>query len=281
MSEPTSPRRRAPGARLPHVVYRRPPTLLTEIERELLDGKPIADVLRKLIVLGGRAGSSELREWASQELRGYSGSDTLPDYRQVPALIRLDGVTASAIIRGQTISPLALPEVAHGYITNLAPLPQGIGEIESLANAADGAVKIALPGHSELAGIMNAESSEQFQRINSIYWSISQTALVGVIDQVRTRLAELLAELRAATPADADGPTATQATNAVNVVVHGRGNHVQIAQASERATNSVEQPPAQSTTDAPFWTLGKRVSAILVGAATIAGAIFAAIQIWG
>jgi hypothetical protein len=37
--------------------------LLREIERDLLDGKPLADLLRKCVVLGGRAGSPKLREW--------------------------------------------------------------------------------------------------------------------------------------------------------------------------------------------------------------------------
>jgi hypothetical protein len=59
-------------------VSRRDETLIGEIERDLLDGKALAD-LRKCIVLGGRSGSVELRDWASRQLRGYGPDDELPD----------------------------------------------------------------------------------------------------------------------------------------------------------------------------------------------------------
>ncbi len=56
------------------------PSLLSEIERDLLDDVPISTVLRKLIILGGYAGASELRDWASHELQGYIGvpDDQMP-----------------------------------------------------------------------------------------------------------------------------------------------------------------------------------------------------------
>ena len=65
---------------------RRDETLLSEIERDLLGGKPLADLLRKCVVLGGRSSSVELRDWASRELRGYNVGDDLPSYRTVGAL---------------------------------------------------------------------------------------------------------------------------------------------------------------------------------------------------
>ena len=50
-------------------VIKRPPDLMAQIERDLLDEKPLDTLLRKLILLGGSAGSPELRNWASVELR--------------------------------------------------------------------------------------------------------------------------------------------------------------------------------------------------------------------
>ena len=52
-------------------MIKRPPDLMAQIERDLLDEKPLDTLLRKLILLGGSAGSPELRNWASVELRGY------------------------------------------------------------------------------------------------------------------------------------------------------------------------------------------------------------------
>lgn len=72
-------------------------TLLGQIERDLLDDRPLADVLRKVIVLGGRAGSGELRDWASLELDGYAGrTEPIPAYRGVAAHIQIDGCPHSS-----------------------------------------------------------------------------------------------------------------------------------------------------------------------------------------
>lgn len=59
-------------------------SVLDEIERDALDSNvPVADTLRKVVALGGKVGSTELREWASRELRGYIGTDAeLPGYRK-------------------------------------------------------------------------------------------------------------------------------------------------------------------------------------------------------
>ena len=53
--------------------------LLGEIEAGALDRRtPIGDVLRKVIALGRQAGSAELRDWATRELRGYGADDEIP-----------------------------------------------------------------------------------------------------------------------------------------------------------------------------------------------------------
>lgn len=80
---------------------RREHTLLQQIERDLLDDKPRAGVLPKVVMLGGKADSGELRDWASRELHGYEGTDVvIPDYRRVGALIKLDGTTGGMAIGG-------------------------------------------------------------------------------------------------------------------------------------------------------------------------------------
>lgn len=260
-----------------------PTTLLTEIERDLLDGRPVADVLRKLIVLGGRAGSSELRDWASRELRGYEDLPSLPEYRQIPAPIQMDAIVGNAVIKGQTISPSGLPEVAREHITNKVPFFKGIGEIEAMAEVGRSGtpLHLSVPGEQELARLIDNASGNPFQHINNIYWTVTSAALDGLVDQVKTRLAELLAELRAVTPASADLPTAAQATNAVNIVIRGQGNRIQIAQAEGEAISSAKATAIDQTADGPFWTLGRRIGALVVGLATVAAAVFAGIQIWG
>jgi hypothetical protein len=58
-------------------------SLLAQIEAGVLDDSvPVASLLQKCIVLGGQAGSEEMRDWARQELNGYQG-EPVPPYRRI------------------------------------------------------------------------------------------------------------------------------------------------------------------------------------------------------
>lgn len=254
-----------------------PPDLLTQIEGDLIAGTPVADVLRKLVLLGGQAGSAELRDWASRELRGYANTtaDDLPDYRKVMAAIQVDAIVGNHQISGQSISPAQLPEGPREVVTNEVPFFQGIGEIQAIATSGKSFWRISLPSEQLLGQMIDRASGQRFQRTTSVYWSVSVTAIEGIVDQVKTRLVELLAELRAATTPLSPVPTAEQAANAVNVVVHGRGNRVQIAHVSESGQSTVGTSLPES---GPFWTFGRRVAAFAVGAATILATVIAVVQ---
>src|SRR5258708_5615261 len=68
--------------------------LLSQIEQDVLDdGKPIGSASRRCMLLGSRTGSSQLREWATLELKGYLVPAEVPDYRVIAAGLHLDAVT--------------------------------------------------------------------------------------------------------------------------------------------------------------------------------------------
>ena len=62
-------------------------------------------MLNKVIALGGRVDSTELRDWARRELQGYGPDDELPEYRRIVAPLQLDGATMHGRITGQQLSP--------------------------------------------------------------------------------------------------------------------------------------------------------------------------------
>ncbi len=203
--------------------------LIDEIERDALDSSvPISSALRKLVALGGQAGSKELRDWAGLELRGYYKTDVpLPEYRKAPATIRIDGVTFNSMITGQLISPSALPDPVNEHIDESVPLTGGVAEIEAMIESAkkrDGEIKLALPMGQDVVRLMNYEKQQRGEsdQVTAVYWSVSRVPLEGVIDQIRTRLVELVAEMRAEMPDETDVPSAAVADNAVNVIVHGK-----------------------------------------------------------
>jgi AbiTii len=65
--------------------------LLSQIEQDVLDeGKSIGSALRRCMLLGSRTGSSQLRDWATLELKGYPVPAEVPDYRVIAAGLHLD-----------------------------------------------------------------------------------------------------------------------------------------------------------------------------------------------
>lgn len=250
--------------------------LMARIQRELLDERPLDSILRKLILVGGDAGSSELQEWAAAELRGYK-SDELPDYRTVFAPLQIDGVIPGGSVRHQTIGSLELPDFARDSISERVPLKMGVSEIQSMVkhHGEGKVVKLSPPGAADLVAYMNG-TQRRNGHIVDLYWSVSIVALEGVLDQIRTRLAELIAQLRSRTPNGQQLPSGAQADNAVNLVIHGRGHRVNISQAASGGT--IHQVPEPELRKPRFWTLARIIGAVVVGAAGVVGAVFAVLQ---
>lgn len=229
-------------------------------------------MLRELVILGGEAGSSELRDWASQELRGYEREVDPPQYRKVTAPLQIDGAVPGGMIRHQTISPFDLPDFSREALKGDVPLRMGVTELQHLASAHDGdlVVKLSPPGSSDLMSYMNG--NEHFNgHITALYWSVSTIAIEGVLDQIRTRLAELVAELRSGLPRAQSVPSAESAANAVSVVVNGRGNSVNIVQAADGSTVNQTLPEQEPR----FWRRSRIIGAAVVGCATIVGTLVA------
>jgi hypothetical protein len=229
------------------------------------------------MALGGQVRSTELREWANRELRGYIGTDVeIPEYRKPGAIIQLDAFVPGGQITGQQISPRALPDFVQEHVGEYVPLGHGIGEIEAMverANASGGSQKMSVPGSQEILAIMNREIDQPFQRIMSIYWSVSESALRGVVDQVKTTLVELVAEMRAGMPDDAKVPSPEIADRALSVAVHGKKARVNVtsAQASGGGSHNVQLIPEPEEKERRW----AKVGAAAVGATTVIGVLIA------
>lgn len=256
---------------------RRHSSLLDQIENDVVSGSPIADTLRKAVVLGGKARSAALRDWATKELKGYGPADSLPEYRIVGAPICVDAFVGNGWIRGQRMSVYELPKFAQESVAETVDLAFPIGEIEALIRSVeqgDGdTARLSLPGAADLVLLWNHESTVPGQHIQSVYWSVSVTTLHGVVDQVRTALTELVAEMRAGTPNDQELPSADVTNQAVNVAVHGKNARVVVTSLSSGGDANAGSTD-RGVLDPSWWTLGRAAWAAAVGVATIAAAIF-------
>lgn len=266
-------------------VVRRENTLVDQIEADALDeNASLAGALRKCVILGGKAGSEQLRDWATRELEGYYGEGVeLPDYRVVAGQIQVDAAVSNGLVSQQPIPPSSLPDFVREKVSEKCELRGGVGEIEALAQGAESSgqsVKLSLPMGTDIARVMNFEANNPSQQILSVYWALATPAVRGVIDQIRTALTKLVAELRATTPADQDIPSTAAANEAIHVVVTGKRNKINLtsSQASglgATASTTVAGPEPESG----FWTTSRRIGATIVGLAGVAGAIFAGIQV--
>lgn len=256
-------------------------SLLTEIENDVLGATPLADTLRKCIILGGRAGSTDLRDWATRELRGYATDDVVPGFRTITAPMKVDALLGPSQITGQQINSSFLPEFAREHISETLTIRDGVGEIEAhVANAQDqgkGSLHLTLPGSVDLAAYIDGSSGEPFQRITALYWEVSVGRLNGILDHIRTTLTQLIAEMRAAMPRGADVPSAEVADQAFQVAVNGHKSRVVVNVAN--ATHGNADASVGQTDEAGFWTTAHRIWAAVGVAATIAAAVIAWIQL--
>jgi AbiTii len=262
------------------MVRGREDTLIEQIERDALDDSvPVATALRKCVVLGGRSGSEQLRDWATRELKGYQGDDDLPAYRVVAAPLRVDGVAGNYHVTRQAFPPSALPDFARDKIKDEVELRDGVGSIEALLQMDE--IKLSPPMASDLVRYMNAHNQQAYQHIESLYWQVSHAAIRGLLDQVRTSLTQLVAELRAIS-SDHAIPSAEAANQAVNVVVTGKRSQVHVATAQASGSHTVAKTSSQQPQiqDSPFWTRSRRIGAFVVGLATVAGAVVAIIELF-
>lgn len=241
---------------------------------------PVAGILRKCMVLGGESGSEALRDWARRrELQGYPDIEDLPRYRLIPAPLLIDGIAGYNHVTRQPISPAALPDVAQEFISEEVPLTEGVASLESLAMK-DEEIALAPAGASNVVLLMNSEDDNPYQQVTRLYWSVSPSAVRGAIDQIRTALTLLVAELRATMADDEDVPSADAASQAVGVVVTGKRSkvHVTTAQSSGDSSPTTATQVDASVGEGGFWTRWRILGAFVVGAATVAAAVIAAIE---
>ncbi|GAB3264033.1 hypothetical protein GCM10027562_28380 [Arthrobacter pigmenti] len=162
------------------------------------ESEPLAGLLRKCLLLGAETGSDSLREWARNELNGYEEGDEVPDYRKVHGVpISMDSISGNAMAKNQIINRHQLPKEAWEYVPESFSFKQTVEEMEKLA----GQESLSLTS-TRLAFAQTVWNGKlgPYQSITGLSYTMSGSAVAGILGQIRTKLVDLIADLTADTP---------------------------------------------------------------------------------
>lgn len=242
--------------------------LVAEIERRIIDNAPLTDILRMLLLLGGRLDSGAMRDWAKSQLDGYGDDDPVPDSRVVGAPIHLDAVVGFNRITGQHVSAAMLPEFASKVLKDTLEVRNSIPEIESMiANAnRQGKESITLSIVNWEAIGAEMDKAQAFQQVTLMYRRIHVTAFEAIVADARNRAAELLGEMRRTAKSSGDLLKGHRMDDLVGVVVSGENNSVIVASGKRSSVRSQSRDADRSWWDA--WGKVATIITVVVGALT-------------
>jgi hypothetical protein len=176
-------------------------TLLQQIQEAAIDPKhPLADLLRKCLILSYRLKHLPFREWVERELDGYPKGADLPPYRRAVGDIHaalsgpLQGYVADVPV------PMSqLPEDHRDLLRNF-DFGQGVAELEALAGGAKDQSSKGLMKNLPMELCRRVEIYEGWSTVR-MWSSLSISTLSGVLDQIRTRALRFALEIEALNPA--------------------------------------------------------------------------------
>ncbi len=219
--------------------------LLAQIEADVFDDTvPLASLLQRCVVLGGRTGSEKMRDWARRELDGYGGpADTVPEYRHVHAIL-MAVITNNAGYNGITqriqedVFPHQIRDVLRETVGDIedVTLPYGIGMVEGLVSQGTDMHRLSPPWSSVMADTLNRYNMAPNSRVAQVYWSVPNASIRDVLLRVRTALADRVAELITRTPQDWEVPDMQAAAREIHLVT---GDHATIHFGDSRAGDTV------------------------------------------
>ena len=107
-----------------------------------------------------------------------------------------------------------------------------------MAARSDSPVKFTLPGAPVIAAELDRASGQPFQHTHSLYWSVSTSSIRGVVEKVRTALAELAGEILARVSPDQEELPKEAVDQAVTFIITGERARVDVtsSQATGKAT---------------------------------------------
>ncbi|SRR6266446_1847693 len=205
--------------------------LLDEIIDAAADEKvPIGTLLRKCLVLQQQVKNEKFRAWLDRELDGYDQMEELPPYRVFNCVNKGLVIGGAAMLNDQPI-PLDVMEEKDRELVEKVYLDQPAASYENRPNQSANA---ALPWNPSLTAKYQTKFFRRPMVLNRAWQEIPGSVLVGLLEQIRTRVLRFALELKDNLPSNA--ADSTQVSPAVverSVVNNIYGGNILIASHAE------------------------------------------------
>ncbi|WP_248761345.1 hypothetical protein [Pseudarthrobacter sp. SSS035] len=212
-------------------------TKLTEIiDAASDDAFTTSNLLRKVQTVAYRLRAENLGGWAQRELFGYKSDGTVPTYRG-PFRTQVTGTWFGP--RGHitnTVSEVGIPEdFVKGWFR--MTIRQPIADLEVLSGS-EGSPNMSwdpfiVHEYGRLVAEKKGGTGFYLMELISAKQTISQNAIRGIIDSVRTTALQFALELEQVSPraGEPNGPTTADpeikmVTNNFNFTINGDGNNI-------------------------------------------------------
>jgi hypothetical protein len=166
---------------------------------------PVEVLLRQCLVLASRLQNDELREWATQELRGYRANADRPAYRKrffTTVLGNFNGGFGSGM-RNAGIPQFSVPEQLRDNLF-YAEIRQGVAQIERLL--ADGEDTLQIPWPADVVGLLQQRTIYSGMVLMEAWQVIPATALSSVLSGIRDRVLQFALAIERENPAAGEAP---------------------------------------------------------------------------
>jgi hypothetical protein len=161
--------------------------LVLDLQTDAMNGAVrVSDLLRKAKTVSKKLRTPEIDEWIDRELKGYEKTADIPEYRRIHGHLRCYN----------PVQQRWMPLMVHGdprivEIYSSSPMPQMIGELESLVAGRESSTSLLRKFTPHQAQIIMDQMNDQFEP----GLEISKSAVVAILDAVRTRVLDWALEL--------------------------------------------------------------------------------------
>jgi hypothetical protein len=167
--------------------------LVNEIIEMAADGKrPVADALRKCLILSFELKNDRLKEWAEKELNGYGRDDAVPEYRCVALHSKGNFSGPAGAWIPQRPLPLGILEEKHRkWLTTKFAQPiatYDVGSTDERHNA-------VIPWPPDLIVHYQAKFIEGYA-LSQAWQEVPTSVLIALCEEVRNRLLRFALEIR-------------------------------------------------------------------------------------